>query len=209
MQIIGPPESGILLHEHDLRHNDDARAELDRLAAREVTQPFDLEHGPLIRGRLARLADDEHVLLLTMHHIVSDGWSLGILFNELSALYKAYRQGQADPLPALSAQYADYAAWQRRWLSGEVLQRQADYWKRTLAGAPALLELPTDRPRPAQQNFAGDLAYVEMDAELTRGLKALSQRHGVTLYMTLLAGWAALLARLSGLEEIVIGSPVA
>ena len=102
-----------------------------------------------------RLADDHHVLLLTMHHIVSDGWSMGVLTRELMALYQAFSQGQADPLPPLALQYADYAVWQRRWLSGEVLQRQSDYWQQTLAGAPALLTLPTDRPRPAQQDYAG------------------------------------------------------
>jgi len=208
-QLIGPAEMGLHLQEHDFRQCADPSAELRRLAEREATHPFDLEHGPLIRGRLVKMADDEHALLLTMHHIVSDGWSMGILTNELSALYQAYRHGQADPLPALPLQYADYAAWQRRWLSGDLLRRQADYWKQALSGAPALLELPTDRVRPAEQDFAGDAVEVELGAELTRELKALSRRHGTTLYMTLLAGWAVLLARLAGQPEVVIGTPVA
>ena len=208
-QIIGLAEQGFLLQEHDFRQSADPSAELRLLAAREATQPFDLEHGPLIRGRLAQMADDEHALLFTMHHIVSDGWSMGILINELCALYQAYHNGQADPLPALPVQYADYAAWQRRYLSGDVLRRQAEYWKKALSGAPALLELPTDRVRPAEQDYAGDAVEIELDADLTRDLKALSRRHGATLFMTLLASWAALLARLSGQNDVVIGTPVA
>ncbi|MFN5411420.1 condensation domain-containing protein, partial [Bradyrhizobium sp.] len=117
-----------------------------RLVAVEATAPFDLELGPLIRGRLVRLDVDEHVLLLTMHHIVSDGWSMGVLTRELGQLYAAFVRGEADPLPALAIQYGDYAVWQRRWLSSEALARQGAYWKDALAGAPALLELPWDRP---------------------------------------------------------------
>src|SRR5262249_9090400 len=160
VQVIGPAENGFHLQEHDLRHQADAQAELSRLAAREIAQPLNLEDGPLIRGLLVQLADDDHALLLTMHHIISDGWSVGILIDELSALYKAYRGGEADPLPALPIQYADYAAWQRRWLSGEVWRRQAEHWKNALAGAPALLELPADRARPAQQDYAGQIVEV-------------------------------------------------
>ncbi|MBW3656258.1 MAG: AMP-binding protein, partial [Gemmatimonadetes bacterium] len=155
------------------------------------------------------LAADDHVLLLTMHHIVSDAWSMGVLTHELSVLYGAFRRGEPDPLPALEVQYADYAVWQRRWVEGEVLQQQADYWTRTLSGAPELLELPTDRPRPAQMDYAGALLRLELDEELTAGLTALARRHGATLFMTLLAGWATVLGRLSGQEEVVIGSPMA
>ncbi|MFN4933416.1 non-ribosomal peptide synthetase, partial [Bradyrhizobium sp.] len=187
----------------------DTAGELLRLVAVEATAPFDLELGPLIRGRLVRLDVDEHVLLLTMHHIVSDGWSMGVLTRELGALYRAFAHGEADPLPPLAIQYGDYAVWQRRWLSGEGLARQGAYWKEALAGAPELLELPWDRPRPPEQNYAGAMVPVRLDAWLTGALKALSQRRGTTLYMTLLAGWAALLSRLSGQEDVVIGSPVA
>ncbi|HEX9936859.1 MAG TPA: amino acid adenylation domain-containing protein [Longimicrobium sp.] len=186
-----------------------AEAELDRIMAEEARAPFDLERGPLIRGRLVRMTADDHVLLLTMHHIVSDGWSLGVLTREISALYAAHREGREAELPGLPVQYADYAAWQRRWVSGEALREQADYWKNALMGAPELLELPTDRPRPAQMDRGGAWLGVELDEELTAGLKALSQRHGTTLFMTVLAGWAVVLSRLSGQGDVVVGTPVA
>ncbi|HEX6745683.1 MAG TPA: amino acid adenylation domain-containing protein [Longimicrobium sp.] len=209
-QRIAPGEaSGFALVEHDLSGAADAEAELERWMDEEARTPFDLERGPLIRGRLIRLAADDHVLLVTMHHIVSDGWSMGVLFGELSALYAAFRRGEPDPLPGLPVQYADYAAWQRGWVEGELLERQASYWARALAGAPELLELPTDRARPRKQDFAGDSVDVELDEALTAALKALSQRHGATLFMTLLAGWATVLARLSGQDDVVIGTPSA
>ena len=209
IQLIGPPDAGFSLLEDDLSLEEDPDSELHRLFLKEATVAFDLETGPLIRGRLVEMSEEEHALILTMHHIVSDGWSMGILFNELSALYRGYVEGAEEALPELGAQYADYAAWQRRWLSGEVLMRQAEYWKGALRGAPVLLELPTDRPRPVQQDYAGEVVEVELDEELVRGLKALSQRQGATLYMTLLSGWGGLLTRLSGQEEVVIGTPVA
>jgi len=177
--------------------------------AAEAGAPFDLEHGPLVRGRIVRMAADDHVLLLTMHHIVSDGWSMGVLFRELGALYAAFRRGDASPLSDLPVQYADYAAWQRRWVEGEVLARQADYWRRTLAGAPELLEVPTDRPRPARPDHAGAEVRFELGPEATAALNALAQRHGATLFMALLAGWAAVLGRLSGQDDVVVGSPTA
>ncbi|HVG43523.1 MAG TPA: amino acid adenylation domain-containing protein, partial [Longimicrobium sp.] len=209
-QHIAPvEESAFRLVEHDLHASPDAENELRRLEADEASAPFDLARGPLIRGRLVRMAAHDHVLLLTMHHIVSDGWSMGVLHRELGALYAAFARGQADPLPPLPVQYADYAAWQRRWVEGEVLERQADYWRETLAGAPELLELPTDHPRPARQDFAGASLRVELDEALTVGLKALGARHGATLHMTLLAGWAAVLSRLSGQDEVVVGTPSA
>ena len=142
-RIAAIENSRFALLEHELREHRAAQAELDRLMGMEASAPFDLEHGPLIRGRLIRLADDEHALLLTMHHIVSDGWSMGVLINELSALYNAFLRGEDDPLPELDIQYADYAVWQRQWIEGEVLQQQAAYWKTALADVPALLELPT------------------------------------------------------------------
>ncbi|HEX6373941.1 MAG TPA: amino acid adenylation domain-containing protein, partial [Longimicrobium sp.] len=208
-QRIAPADVGFHLVEHDLTGEADAEAELGRLLAEEARARFDLERGPLIRGRLIRVAADDHVLVLTMHHIVSDGWSMGVLTGELSALYAAHREGREAQLPALPVQYADYAAWQRRWVEGEVLREQAEYWAETLGGAPELLELPTDRPRPAQMDPAGARLGVELDEALTAGLKALSRRHGTTLFMTLLAGWAAVLSRLSGQDDVVIGTPVA
>ncbi|HEX8317855.1 non-ribosomal peptide synthase/polyketide synthase [Longimicrobium sp.] len=208
-RITPAEESAFGLVEHDLSALADAEDELRRLAADEAGAPFDLARGPLVRGRLVRMAADDHVLLLTMHHIVSDGWSMGVLHRELGALYAAFARGEPDPLPPLPVQYADYAAWHRRWVEGEVLRRQADYWRGTLAGAPDLLELPADHPRPARQDFAGATLNVELDEALTAALKAQGQRHGTTLYMTLLAGWAAVLARLSGQDEVVIGTPSA
>src|SRR5689334_7363203 len=144
-----------------------------------------------------------------MYHIVSDGWSMGVMVGELNALYRAYGRGEADPLPELEIQYADYAVWQRQWIEGEILQQQAAYWKTTLAGAPALLELPADHARPVEQSYAGAALPVVLEEKLTSGLKGLSRSHGTTLYMTLLAGWAILLMRLSGQQDVVIGSPVA
>ncbi|MDB4947802.1 MAG: sypB, partial [Gemmatimonadetes bacterium] len=208
-QQIAPADVGFHLVEHDLRGRADAEAELRRVMSEEARAPFSLERGPLIRGRLIRMAEADHVLLVTMHHIVSDGWSMGVLTQELGALYGAFRRGAPDPLPALAIQYADFAAWQRRWVEGEVLREQADYWTRTLGGAPELLALPTDHPRPARVDHAGAMLRVELDEELTGGLKALGRRHGTTLYMTLLAGWAAVLGRLSGQDDVVIGSPTA
>ncbi|WP_245490037.1 non-ribosomal peptide synthetase, partial [Rhizobium ruizarguesonis] len=202
-------DRGLPLVEHDLRDRPDAQAALLDLCQEEARTPFDLAREPLIRGRLIRLADEEHVFLLTQHHIVSDGWSMGVLMRELSSLYRAFEGGEGDPLPPLAIQYPDYAAWQRQWLSGERLQRQAQYWRDTLSGAPARLALPTDRPRPAQQSFAGAGVPVIIDQALARGLKRLSRQRGTTLFMAVLAAWAAVLSRLSGQDDIVIGVPTA
>ncbi|UFS85128.1 condensation domain-containing protein (plasmid) [Rhizobium sp. T136] len=204
-----PADAGLPLVEHDLSGRADAKVALSDLCREEARTPFDLSRGPLIRGRLIRLADEEHVFLLTQHHIVSDGWSMGVLMRELNSLYRAFVAGQDDPLPPLAIQYPDYAAWQRQWLSGERLQTQAQYWRNALSGAPARLALPTDRVRPAQQSFAGASVPIVIDADLTRGLKRLSRQHGTTLFMTVLAAWAAVLSRLSGQDDLVIGVPSA
>ncbi|MGC5831634.1 non-ribosomal peptide synthase/polyketide synthase [Ralstonia pseudosolanacearum] len=209
VQLIVPADVGLTLEWVDLSTEAASEHQLGLLAEAEARTPFDLEQGPLIRGRLVKLGEQEHVLLITMHHIVSDGWSQGVLARELGTLYEAYRAGNADPLPALPIQYADYAVWQRRWLEGGELQRQGTYWEQALAGAPTLLSLPTDRARPAQQDYAGGSVEVIFDETLSAGLRKLSQRHGTTLFMTVLAGWSALLSRLSGQEEVVVGSPVA
>ena len=208
-RIIPEEDSRFYLPEHDLRQHSDVEGELQRLIQQEACTAFNLEAGPLIRGRLIRHGEDEHTLLISMHHIVSDGWSMGVLINELSTLYSAFVRGEADPLPELEVQYADYAVWQRKWIEGDILQQQADYWQTTLSGVPALLELPADHARPAQQDYSGAFVGLMLDEELTAGLKELSKRHGTTLYMTLLAGWATLLARLSGQQEVVTGTPVA
>src|SRR5205807_5062639 len=144
-------ERGVPLREHDLRGVVDAHEGLQRLMVEEVNAGFDLAQGPLIRAHLVRMQEQEHVLLLTQHHIVSDGWSMGILARELGTLYGAFSRGEESPLEPLGIQYPDYAAWQREWLSGERLQKQGAYWRAALADAPMLLELPTDRPRPEQQ----------------------------------------------------------
>src|ERR1041385_6406996 len=199
------------LKKEDLRERGETTSEeLARRMEEEAGRAFDLTKGPLIRGQLLQVAEDEHVLLITIHHIVTDGWSMGIFVHELNTLYAAFRQGHADPLPELELQYADYAAWQRTWMEGDgIPQAQARYWKKSLAGAPALLELPWDHARPAQQNYSGGFSRFELEETLLVELKELSRRHGTTLFMTLLGGWAALMGRLSGQEEVVIGIPVA
>ncbi|MDR3388749.1 MAG: amino acid adenylation domain-containing protein, partial [Rudaea sp.] len=176
---------------------------------KEASRPFDLSR-ELLRAVLVRLTDDEHVLLVTIHHIVSDVWSLfGVMQFELGKLYKAYSQGLESPLAALELQYADYALWQRQWLQGEVLQRQLDYWKANLVNAPTALELPTDRPRPPLPTFAGAVKQVSVPAELAQQLSDLAREQGVTLYMLLLAALQVLLSRWSGQRDIVVGSPIA
>ncbi|HYW06754.1 MAG TPA: amino acid adenylation domain-containing protein, partial [Longimicrobium sp.] len=209
VQRVGPADTGFALAEHDLRAQRDGERALDELVSAEARAPFDLERGPLIRGLLAHVAADDHVLLLTMHHIVSDAWSMGVLVRELGTLYGAFTRGEADPLPPLPVQYADYAVWQRSWIDGAVLDAQASYWRATLGGAPELLELPTDRPRPARVDHAGAMVRLALDAELTEGLKALGRRNGTTLFMTLMAGWAVVLGRLAGQEDVVVGIPTA
>jgi len=184
-------------------------AEALRLAEAEARRPFDLTHGPLIRAVLFRLRDDEHLVLLTLHHIVSDGWSSGVLIRELTMLYAAFVAGRPSPLPLLRLQYADYAAWQRAWLTGEVMQAQLDYWKRTLGESVPPLNLPTDRPRPPVQTSRGALQTFTLDAELTRALQTLSRSESATLFMTLLTAFQALLHRYTGQEIIHVGTPVA
>ena len=181
-------------------------AALARICRDEAAASFDLALGPPIRGRLLRLGADDHVLLVTMHHIVSDGWSMGILAREFSTLYDAFRAGRPDPLPPLAIQYADYGVWQRQWLSGPLLQQRLAQLVEHLRGAPALLDLPTDRPRPSIQDYRGANLAVELGAELSHELRMLCQRHGITLYMALLAAWSAVLSRLSGQDQVVIGS---
>ncbi|MBK4989947.1 non-ribosomal peptide synthetase [Pseudomonas sp. S36] len=185
-----------------------AEALAERLQALAAA-PFDLASGPLMRAHLLRLGSEHQVLALTVHHIVADGWSLGVLTQELSVLYGQFCKGASGALPALPIQYTDYAVWQRRWLAGERLQRQADYWRQALEGAPALLSLPSDRPRPERQDYTGASLPVLLPPRLTAALRTLANRHGATLYMTVLGAWAALLARLAGQADVVVGCPVA
>ncbi len=182
--------------------------EARRLAAREATQPFELSTGPLLRVAVLRLDREDHIILLTMHHIISDGWSMGVLTRELIALYKASSAGRPSSLPRLPIQYVDYAVWQREQLSGEVLDRQLNYWKTQLAGV-RILELPTDRPRPATQSHRGANVRVRVGTHITRALKALAKEEEATLFMTLMAAWQLLLMRYTGQDDIAVGTPIA
>ncbi|HWW76696.1 MAG TPA: condensation domain-containing protein, partial [Pyrinomonadaceae bacterium] len=184
-------------------------AQSERLAEEEARRPFDLEGGPLLRVVLVRLSEREHVVLFTTHHIVADGWSMGVYVHELVTLYAAYMEGRPSPLPELAVQYADYAVWQRRWLQGEVLEQQVSYWRNQLEGAPSVLELPTDRARPPVQTHRGAHHSFVLPEELTARLRELSRREGVTLFMTLLSGWQLLLSRYSGQDDVVVGTPIA
>jgi amino acid adenylation domain-containing protein len=210
VQVISPVAS-LTLKEIDLSTSTSAaRAEaFEEHAAEIATTRFDLSAGPLIRARLLRYRDHEHVLLIAMHHIVSDGWSLGVFIKELGLLYAAAREGRGDPLPAMTIQYADYAVWQRNWLQHEQMHTQLQYWRDQLAGMPMLLELPADRPRPPVQSFRGGSIPVVLEETLTARLNEISRQHDVTLFMTLYAAYAVLLSRLSGQSDIVIGSPLA
>ncbi|MET0396513.1 MAG: amino acid adenylation domain-containing protein [Longimicrobiaceae bacterium] len=185
------------------------RAEALRRVADEARRPFDLERGPLLRALLARLGADEWVLCFTMHHVVSDGWSMGVLVREVSALYGAYSRGEASPLPEPEVQYADFAAWQREWLAGGLLEAQLAYWRGKLEGAPRLLELPLDHPRTSAIGVTETGRTFVLSAETTRGLRELGLRGGATLFMTLLAGWQALLGRYAGSDDVVVGTPIA
>jgi amino acid adenylation domain-containing protein/non-ribosomal peptide synthase protein (TIGR01720 family) len=208
-QVIGAAtEIKLPLEDLSDLHLEEREQEAARLAGEEACEPFDLSRGPLLRARLLRLAADEHVLLVTMHHIVSDGWSRGVLMREVSALYQAYCDGAESPLPELAIQYADFAVWQRQWLSGDVLEEQLNYWREQLRDLNTL-ELPTDRVRPAVQSYRGASMGFALGREETAALKQLSRREGATLFMVLLAAFQVLLSRYSGQSEVVVGTPIA
>jgi amino acid adenylation domain-containing protein/non-ribosomal peptide synthase protein (TIGR01720 family) len=185
------------------------QAAAGRLMAADARRPFDLGSGPLVRLTLLRLGAEEHLALASMHHIVSDGWSVGLFIHEVAALYEAYGAARPSPLPPLPVQYADFAVWQRQWLQGERLAALLEYWRRQLAGAPPLLELPYDRPRPAAQRFRGATRAAFLPASLAAALRALGRRESATLFMVLLAAWKAVLCRLSGREDLPVGTPIA
>ncbi|TBR57013.1 hypothetical protein B4U84_26650, partial [Westiellopsis prolifica IICB1] len=185
------------------------QAEVKQQASQEAQKPFDLKTDLLLRVKLLRLHQEEHIILLTIHHIVSDGWSMGVLVQELAILYQAFSNKQPSPLPALPIQYVDFAAWQRRWLQGEVLKTQISYWLQQLKNAPKVLELPTDHPRPAIQTFRGANYSFELSDKLSFALNKFSRQQGTTLFMTLLAAFQTLLWRYTGSEDIVVGSPIA
>jgi len=210
VQVI-EPELRIELPVEDLSALDEEprREQISAILRREGGQPFDLARGPVLRMTLLKLGEREHLLLRTMHHIVSDGWSEGVFNREFTVLYEAYREGRENPLKPLAVQYADFALWQRQWLEKGTLSAGLAYWKRQLEGIPERLELPTDRPRPPLQTFAAEACHVRLNAKQSEELKRLSQAHQATLYMTLLAAFGTLLGRYSGQEDIVVGSPIA
>nr|BAW32324.1 nonribosomal peptide synthetase [uncultured Candidatus Entotheonella sp.] len=210
VQVVAP-EAGFRLAVEpmpgvDGGHTEDA---IIQIAMAESLRPFDLKRAFPLRVRLLRQSEARHLLLLTLHHIASDRWSMNQLVRELEALYTAYVSGQDSPLDELPTQYGDYAAWQQTWMDHDHLATQVDYWKQQLADAPTFLPLPTDRPRPAVQTTAGKTAQFTLDAELTARLLALSRHHSVTLFMTLLAAYTVLLSRYSAQEDLTIGCPVA
>jgi hypothetical protein len=190
-------------------------AEADRLAASEAGRPFDLAAGPLVRATLLQLDAQEYVLLLSMHHIISDGWSMGVLLRDLTAFYAAYRTGEPAALPELSIQYADFAAWQRAWLEADTgeatapLRAHLAYWRAQLAGAPPALELPTDRPRPREQRYVGTSYPLEVPPDLTAALQGLGERAHVTQFMVLLAAFKVVLHYYTESDDIVVGADVA
>jgi hypothetical protein len=187
----------------------DGEAEARRVIEKAAARPFDLSTGPLMRAVLVRVGDGEHLLLLSMHHIVSDGWSMGILVREATELYAAHCEGREPRLPELKIQYADYAAWQREWLKGEVLEEQIGYWRERLSGAPAAPELPTDRPRPAAPTLEGATQRFTIPEATARRLRGLCRSQGATPFMTLLAALKVLLRHGTGMTDIVVGTNVA
>jgi len=210
LQIVSLPQpSSLVIEDLSGLAASQKEAEVQQIVGEEARRPFDLATGPLLRRRLLRLGEQEHVLLLTMHHIVSDGWSMGVLIREIGLLYEAFSAGKSSPLPELTVQYADFAVWQREWLQGEVLQEQLAYWKKQLDGSPAALELPTDRPRPPVMSFRGAALSYQYSAELSKALTNLSRREGVTLYLVLLAAFKVLLHRYTGQEDLSVGTPIA
>jgi len=187
----------------------DRRREARRLSAREAARPFDLERGRLLRGLLQQLADDEHVLLLTLHHVAADGWSLGVLLREVAAGYRALSHGRSPDLPELPVQFADFSRWQRGWLRGDVLAEQLAFWRRHLGGDPPALALPTDRPRPAVLAYRGGGVSVRLPELLAGALRVHARRRGATLFMALLAAFAGWLQRHAGQPQVVVGTPIA
>ncbi|MBP5972478.1 amino acid adenylation domain-containing protein [Brasilonema sp. CT11] len=208
VQVIAP-QITITLPVVDLQNVADSWKQAKQQAIKEAHKPFDLANGPVLRVMLWQVAIDEYILLLAIHHIAADGWSIGVLNRELSAHYRAISTSSTVVLPELSVQYADFTVWQRQWLTSQVLERQLNYWKQQLAGAPPLIELPTDRSRPSVQSFRGGVERFQVDALLTSQLRQISQESEATLFMTLLAGFVVLLSRYSGQTDLVVGSPIA
>jgi amino acid adenylation domain-containing protein len=208
VQVIAPP-SRVELPQADLTNHPRAEAEVERLIREAALRPFDLARDLMLQAKLIRLGETEHVLIINLHHIVSDGFSKGIMFRDLSAYYGGFTTGRPPALPELPIQYADYAAWQRERMQGEVYDRLLAYWKRKLAHAPALLELPTDRPRPPVQSYRGSHRRRDLPQRLLAGFKELARERKATMFMVLLAAYKAFLSRYTGQHDIVIGTPIA
>jgi hypothetical protein len=208
---LRPAEDAPCLQIVDLRHLDGDVLEQEIVAQlyEHTVAPFDLASGPLFRAVLLRTEAERAVLLLNMHHIVSDGWSIGILLRDLQHAYAAFLNEEEPGLPPLALEYGDFAVWQRGWLQGEVLQRQVDYWKRQLDGIPDLLELPTDKARPARQSYRGAHYTHLLPSEISQAVADLSRQEGATVFMTLLAAFSILLSRYSRQDDICVGSPIA
>jgi amino acid adenylation domain-containing protein len=209
VRIYAPMPVELPLDDLGGRGASEQRAVVRGVIAEEAQRPFHLATGPLFRARLLRLSAAEHVLCLTMHHIVTDAWSQSVMLREVAALYEAAQRGAPATLPELPLQYVDYAAWQRARLTGEALERELGYWRERLAGMPQALDFPTDRPRPAKQSYAGDKVAFRVPKAVSEGLASLAQREGATLFMTLCAAFATLLQRYSGQDDLAIGTPVA
>ena len=208
VQVVDPP-APVVLKIVDLSGLADADGEAAAWMDAEAARPFDLSRGSLLRAKLLRLAPERHRLLLTLHHMVADGWSLGVLLDEVAALYGAFAAGRPSPLAEPPVQYADFVVWQRHWLAGEALDRQLAWWTEQLAGAPTLLELPADRPRPAVRTERGGVVRAALPAALAEGVRALARRRGATPFMALLAAFQTLLVRVTGQEDLLVGSAVA
>lgn len=210
VQVVAPPQTVPLpIVDLSTLPERERRREAHRIATEWGWLPFDLEHGPLIRTVLLKTAEERHALLMTLHHIITDGWSFGILYQELSALYNAYSNNQASPLPELEVQYGDFAVWQRGRLQGEFVAEHLSYWRKQLAHAPARLELPTDHPRGTVSSHKGAAIQTKLSSELTKQIRTLSKRESVTVFMTTLAAYQVLLCRYSEQEDICVGSPLA
>jgi acyl carrier protein len=210
VQVISEPRAlNIPVVDLSTRPEAEREGAAKEITAKEARTPFDLSKGPLLRATILKLSAREHVLLLTMHHIVSDAWSAAIFFQELGGLYTAFAEGKLSPLPELAIQYADYAAWQRNFFQGKALEDQLSYWREHLKGAPPLLELPADRPRPENRKFEGAYEPIALRNDITEAVKTFCQQEGATPFMVLLAAFKALLSRYSGQEHIVLGTDIA
>ena len=210
VQIIAPAVN-LMLPRIDLGGLDAEEREsaVQKLSAEEARRPFDLARDLLLRATLLQLGDEDHVVLFTMHHIISDGWSMGVFIREVTALYEAFSENRPSPLPPLPVQYADFAVWQREWMQGELLERQLSYWKQQLGGTHAPVRLPTDRARLTEPNHEGALQPFALPADASQTLKAFSRQRNATLFMTLLAAFKSLLHCYSGQPELLVGTPVA